>query len=148
MTHVRLLCIRTWIYLFHDFMLKGRKEGKLYESGGCTIIILGLFLFGFAFWLIFVIINLIVNAILWIYLPIYILFFRIRHRKLLHAIQNLTINLKDMFKLNKTISDAEITRLINDSEETIKAAKAIRAPRWEDIIGQDMLKYWGVKELL
>lgn len=148
MTHVRFVFKRVWTYLFHDFMLTSRKDGKLYESGGCFMILMALFAIGLALAAIAFVISLIVHAVLWIYRPIYILFFRIRHRKLLLAIQNLTINLKDMFNLNKSISDEEITKLLNDNRETIEAAKAIRSPRWEGLIEQDMLKYWGIKELL
>ena len=112
------------------------------------MILMALFVIVIALVAIAFVISLIVQAALWIYRPIYILFFRIRHRKLLLAIQNLIINLKDMFKLNKLISDEEITQLMNDNRETIEAAKAVRSPRWEGLIGQDMLKYWGIKELL
>lgn len=148
MTKEELLNRNTWWYLLHKFFLAGRKEGVLYESGGCFIIIMALFLFGFALFIVFFIISLIVRTVLWIYRPIYIFFFKTRHNKLLLAIQDLTTTLKELFRLDRNVSDEEIEKLLNDNEKTIEAAKGIRAPRWERLIEEDMLKYWGIKELL
>lgn len=148
MTYKELIDKRTWQNLLHALMLIGKNDGKLYESGGCFIIIMALFLGGLALFIVVFIVSLIVRAVLWIYRPLYIFFFRIRHRQLLSTIQTVTENLKDLFRLKKTISDAEIDKILKDNETTIQEAKAIRAPRWEKLIEQDMLNYWGIKEFL
>lgn len=148
MTYIKLLDKRVWWNLFHNLLLIGKNDGKIYESGGCFIIIVALFLGGLAIFLVFCIISLIIHVIIWIYYPIYILFFKIRHRKLLSSIHTVTNHIKSLFVLKKTISDAEIEKLLKDNEKTIEAAKAICSPKWEDLIGKDMLKYWGIKDYL
>ena len=148
MEHKGLLDKKSWLNLLHKFMLYGTKEGKLYSSGGCAVILAGLFLIGFALFVIAFIISIIIHALIFIYLPIYKLFFKLRHWKLLSEIKYLTEYLKDLFRMEKNISDADIDKFLKDNEETIEKAKSIRAPRWERIIEKDMLNYWGIKEFL
>lgn len=143
----KILDHKAWLHWFHNLMLWGSKEDKLYGSGagGCFFILL---LAGVGLVIVVFIISFIIQTVLWIYLPIYKFFFRIKHRNLLSTIKNLTDNIKSQFSLKKTISDDEIENLLKDNEKTIEAAKAIKSPRWERIIDQDMLKYWGIKEFL
>ena len=148
MTYNEQLQQKEWWHLHRKLMFVGAKDGKLYSSGGITIIIAGLVLIGLALVILFFLIAAIINIVVLIYRPVYILFFKLRHRKLLSEIKNLTEYLKDLFRMEKTISDAEIEKLLKDNERTIEEAKSIRAPRWESIIEKDMLNYWGIKEFL
>ena len=128
-------------------MLFGMNDGKLY-SGVFFIIIMALFFIAIAVVIIVTVFTLIARAIIGIYRPFYIFFFRLRHEKLLSSIKNEKDNLKELFRLDKQISDAEIDKILKDNEETISAAEVIRAPKWERLLDEDMLKYWGIKEYL